>query len=73
MSELLENKVNALKVSLKNTSGVHVSSRKPMKKCAMKMKQRKNDVCVKILLMEGGTYRIGVEKSCHGYQRTSSQ
>ena len=32
-------------------------SRKPTKKCAMKMKQRnkeKNDAHVKILLMEGG-------------------
>ena len=43
--------MNAQKESLKKTSGVHTSSHKPMKKCAMKMKQRKNDACVKMLLM----------------------
>ena len=30
--------MNAHKENLKNTSGVHASSRKPTKKCAMKMK-----------------------------------
>ena len=43
ISELLENKVNAQKESLKNISGAHVSSRKPTKKCAMKMKQRNKE------------------------------
>ena len=42
------------KREFENISGAHVSSHKPTKKCAMKMKQRKNDTCVKILLMEGG-------------------
>ena len=37
MSELLDKQVNAQKENL-NTSGVHTSSRKPTKKCAMKMK-----------------------------------
>ena len=35
MSELLDKQVNVQKGSLKKTSGVHVSSRKPTKKCAM--------------------------------------
>ena len=51
MSELL---VNAQKEKI---SGVHASSRKPTKKCAMKMKetnkQRKNNACVNIIFMEG--------------------
>ena len=54
ISELLDKQVNAQK---EKTSGVHVSSRKPTKKCAMKMKEinkEKNDARVKILLMEGG-------------------
>ena len=49
--------MNAQKESVKKTSGVHTSSRKPAKKYAMKMKalERKNDACVKMLLMEGGS------------------
>ena len=50
MSELLDKQVNAQK---EKTSGVHVSSRKPTKKCAMKMKEEKNDTRVKIIFMEG--------------------
>ena len=48
MSELLDKQVNAQK---EKTSGVHASSRKPMKKCTMKMKEtnkEKNNTCVKI-------------------------
>ena len=41
MSELFDKEVNAQKESLKKTSGVHVSSRMPTKKCAMKMKETK--------------------------------
>ena len=37
MSELLGKQVNAQK---EKTSGVHVSSHKPTKKCAMKMKEK---------------------------------
>ena len=54
MSELLENKVNAYKESLKK---YFRGLCKPTKKCPMKMKQRnkeKNNTHVKILLMEGG-------------------
>ena len=50
MSELFDKEVNAQQENLKNTSRVHTSSRKPMKKCAMKMKQgnkEKNDALVK--------------------------
>ena len=53
MSELFDKEVNAQK---EKSSGVHASSRKPTKKCAIKMKQeRKNDARVKMLLMEGST------------------
>ena len=64
MGELFDKEVNAQKESLKKTSGVHASSpRKPTKKCAMKMKEtnkqrnkkKKNDVRIKMLLMEGST------------------
>ena len=53
--------MNAQKESLKKTSGVHTSSRKPTKKCALKMKVElqleleKNDARIKMLLMEGGS------------------
>ena len=76
MSELLDKQVNAQKESLKNTSGARTSSCKSTKKCAMKMKQRnkerKNDACIKMLLMEEGVYRACVENSCHGYQQASN-
>ena len=37
-------------------------------------KQRKNDTCVKMLLMEKERdYRVCMENSCHGYQQASSQ
>ena len=54
MSELLDKQVNAQK---EKTSGVHVSSRKPTKKCVMKMKEtnkEKKRRARKILLMQGG-------------------
>ena len=37
MSELLDKQVNVQKESLKKTFRVHASSRKPTKKCAMKI------------------------------------
>ena len=57
------------KREFEKTSGVHTNSRKPTKKCAMKMKvelllEEKNDTHVKMLLMEGGregVYRAPVE------------
>ena len=54
--------MNAQKESLKKTSGIHTSSHKPTKKCAMKMKvevllllEEKNDAHIKMFLMEGGS------------------
>ena len=41
MSELFDKEVNVQKESFKITSGVHASSRKHTKKCAMKMKEIK--------------------------------
>ena len=55
MSELFDKEVNAQKVK---TSGVHASSRKPTKIVCDEnetKKQEKNDMYVKILLMEGST------------------
>ena len=43
MSELFDKQVNAQKEILKKPSGVHASSCKPTKKCAMKMKGEIND------------------------------
>ena len=62
MSELLDKQMNVQKESLKKTSRVHASSRKPTKKCAMKMKERKkveekNDCCVKKIFVEGRIYK----------------
>ena len=53
MSELLDKQVNAQK---EKTSGVHTSSRKPAKKCVMKMKEtnKEKNALVKIIFMEGG-------------------
>ena len=45
----LNKQVNINK-SLKKASGVHASSRKPIKKCAKKMKERKNYCYVKIFV-----------------------
>ena len=51
MSELFDNQVNVQK---QENFRVHASSRKPIKKYVIKMKEtRKNNVCVKMLLMEG--------------------
>ena len=55
MSELLDKQVNAQK---RKTSRVHISSRKPTKKVCdeneeIKKETRKNDVHVKMFLMEG--------------------
>ena len=55
MSELFDKEVNAQK---EKTSGVHTSSRKPTKKVYDEnetKKQEKNDMRVKMLLMEEST------------------
>ena len=73
MSELFDKQVNAQKESLKkNFRG----SRKPTKKCAMKMKQsrrKQNDGHLKYFCGQEGVYRTHVESSCNGYQMTSAQ
>ena len=75
----MHKQVNAQKESLKKTSGVHTNSRKPTKKCAMKMKveelelEEKNDGRLKYFLMEGRVYKARAENSCHGYPTTSGQ
>ena len=76
MSELVDKQVNVQKESLKKLPGFTQNSRKPTKKCAMKMKQRnkeKNDGRLKYFLMEEGVYKARAENSCHGYQTTSDQ
>ena len=75
MSELVDKQVNVQKESLKKLPGFTQNSRKPTKKCAMKMKQRnketnkekKNDGRLKYFLMEEGLYKARAENSCHGY------
>ena len=51
-SELVDKQVNVQKESLKKLPGFTKNSRKPTKKCAMKMKE-KNDGHLKYFLMEG--------------------
>ena len=56
ISKLLDKQVNVQKESLKKTYGIHASSRKPMKKCGMKIKkEEKNDCCIKIFVVKGRT------------------
>ena len=75
MSELVDKQVNVQKEGLKKLPGFTQNSRKPTKKCAMKMKQtkKKNDGRLKYFLMEEGVYKARAENSCHGYQTTSDQ
>ena len=58
MSELLDKQVNVQKESLKKTSGIHASSRKPTKKVCdenerKKEVEEKNDGRVKKIFVEG--------------------
>ena len=78
MSELVDKQVNVQKESLKKLPGFTQNSRKPTKKCAMKMKEtkkqrKKNDGRLKYFVMEEGVYKARAENSCHGYQTTSDQ
>ena len=75
MSELVDKQVNVQKESLKKLPGFTQNSRKPTKKCVMKMKEtkKKNNGCLKYFLMEEGVYKARAENSCHGYQTTSGQ
>ena len=78
MSELVDKQVNVQKESLKKLPGFTQNSRKPTKKCAMKMNEtnkqtnkqtKKNDGRLKYFLMEEGVYKARAENSCHGYQQ----
>ena len=61
----------------KNTSGVHGSSRKPTKKCVMKMKEtnkkKKNHRRLKYFCGQEGVYKTRAESSCNEYQTISAQ
>ena len=56
MGELFHKEVNAQK---EKTSGVHMSSRKPTKKCAMKMKQGNKKKMTRKNVIDGGEHFIG--------------
>ena len=60
MRELLDKQVNVQKESLKKTSGIHESTRKPTKKVCdenerkkEELEGKKNDGCVKKFFVEG--------------------
>ena len=53
MNELFDKEMNAQKESLKKTSGVHTSFRKPTKKCAMKMKESRKKRQVPKIFFDG--------------------
>ena len=64
MGELFHKEVNAQK---EKTSGVHASSRKPAKKCAMKMKQRnKKKRRARKNVIDGGEHFIGCLRKTGG-------
>ena len=68
MSELFDKEVNAQK---EKSSGVHASSRKPTKKCAMKMKQRNKETRKKKRrarkdVIDGGEHFIGCLRKTGG-------
>ena len=53
-----------------------LGSRTPTKKCAMKMKQtnkKKKTTCVKMLLMEGGFYRVHTKNRRRRFGQASGQ
>ena len=64
MGELFHKGVNAQK---EQTFGVHMSSRKPTKKCAMKMKQRnKKKRRAHKNVIDGGEHLIGCLRKTGG-------
>ena len=80
MSELLDKQVNVQKESLKKTSAVHASSRKPTKKVCdenerkkqrKKVEEKKNDCRVKKILWKEGFYKAVSEDWLNGFRRTS--
>ena len=65
MSELLDKQVSIQNESLKKYIWGSCKLLQAHKKVC---DEEKNDVCIKILLMEDGAYWARMENSCHGYQ-----
>ena len=66
MSEVVDKQVNVQKESLKKLPGFTQNSRKPTKKCAMKMKEtkKKNDGCLKYFFVGRKEFIRRVRKTC---------
>ena len=63
MSELLDKQMNVQKESLKKTSGIHASSRKPTKKVCdenerKKVEEKKTTAASKKFLWKEGFYKV---------------
>ena len=73
MSELLDKQLNVQTESLKKTSGVHVSSRKPTKVCDEneRKKVEKKAAASKIFFVEGRIYKAISEDWLNRFQQTS--
>ena len=76
MSELLDKQVNVQKESLKKTSGIHASSRKPTKKVCdenerKKVEEKKTTAASKKLLWKEGFYKVVSEYWLNRFRRTS--
>ena len=74
MSELLDKQVNVQKESLKKTSGVHASSRKPTKKVCdenERKKEKKTTAASKKCLWKEGLYKAVSEDWLNRFRRTS--
>ena len=75
MSELLDKQVNVQKESLKKTSGIHASSRKPTKKVCdeneRKVEEKKTTAASKTFLWKEGFYKAVSEDWLNRFRRTS--
>ena len=78
MRELLDKQVNVQKESLKKTSGIHESTRKPTKKVCdenerkkEELEGKKNDGRVKKFLWKEGFYKAISEDWLNRFRRTS--
>ena len=79
MSELLDKQVNVQKESLKKTSGIHASSRKPTKKVCdenerkkvEELEEEKTTAASKKILWKEGFYKAVSEDWLNRFRRTS--
>ena len=80
MSELLDKQLNVQKESLKKTSGIHASSRKPTKKVCdenerkkqrKKVEEKKTTATSKKFLWKEGFYKVISEDWLNRFRRTS--